>query len=90
MDFLWVILAGAAIGWIASMVMGTDGSMGAMANIIVGLVGAVIGRFLSGMFFGVQYGTNFSLPGLLFGVVGACVLIAIVRAISGKGRTAAH
>ena len=90
MGLLWVILAGAAIGWIASMIMGTDGSMGAMANIIVGLVGAVIGRFLAPVVGMAPQGTDFSIGGLIFGVIGACVLIAIVRAISGRGRSVAH
>ena len=86
MGLLWVILAGAFIGWVASMVMGTNDSMGAMANIVVGLVGAVIGRFVSGLFFGAKFGTNFSLPGLIFGVLGACILIALVRAMTGGRR----
>ncbi len=90
MGLLWVILAGAAIGWIASMIMGTDGSMGAMANIIVGLVGAVIGRFLAPLVGMAKQGTDFSVGGLIFGIIGACVLIAIVRAISGGRRHVAH
>ena len=83
---LVVVLAGAFIGWIASKIMGTDGSMGAMANIVCGLIGAVIGRFVSGMLFHEQFGTNFSLPGLIFGILGACILIAIVKALSGGRR----
>ena len=49
MDWIIVILAGAFIGWIASMVMGTNAQMGAIANIVVGLVGAVIGRFVASL-----------------------------------------
>ena len=42
---LWIIF-GALAGWIASMIMGTNAQMGALANIIVGIVGALIGGFL--------------------------------------------
>ena len=84
MDWIIVLLAGAFIGWIASMIMGTNASMGAIANIIVGLVGAVIGRFIAGLLHLGTPGTNFSLPGILFGVLGACILIGIVKAVTGS------
>lgn len=90
MDFIIVLLAGAFIGWIASKLMGTDASMGAMANIIVGLIGAVIGRFIASFLNIAPQGTNFSIGGLLFGVIGACVLLAIVRALTGGRRPVAH
>ena len=83
LTWIVVILAGAFIGWIASMIMRTNESMGALANIIYGLIGAVIGRWISGLVLGEQFGTNFSIGGLLFGILGACVLIAIVNAITG-------
>ena len=81
---LWIILAGAVIGWLASKIMGTDASMGALANIIVGLVGAVIGRVVSGFLLHEQFGTNFSVGCLIFGIVGACILIAIMKALTGR------
>lgn len=84
MGWIIVILAGAFIGWIASKIMGTDASMGALANIIVGLVGAVIGRIVSGFLFNEQFGTNFSVMGLVFGVIGACILLAIMKALTGR------
>ncbi len=83
---LWVILAGAFIGWIASKVMGTDASMGALANIVVGLVGAVIGRFVAPLVGMAPQGTEFSIGGLIFGILGACILIALLRAVTGGGR----
>lgn len=85
MEIVIVLLAGAFIGWIASMIMGTDAQMGAIANIIVGLVGAAIGRFVAGLVGLAPQGTNFSIGGILFGVIGACILIAIVKAITGRG-----
>ncbi|BCM94047.1 hypothetical protein IAD21_05943 [Abditibacteriota bacterium] len=88
MDWIVVILAGAVIGWIASIIMHTNAQMGAIANIICGLVGAVIGRFIASALHMSPAGTNFSIPGLVFGVIGACVLIGIVKLITGgAGRT---
>lgn len=72
---LWIIVGGLA-GWIASMIMGTNASMGPIANVIVGIVGAVIGGFLVGLF-GVQTDV-FSLPGLLVAILGAVVLLFLI------------
>lgn len=87
----WIIaiLAGAVIGWIASMIMKTNAQMGTIANIGCGLVGAVIGRFIASLLGMAPAGTNFSIPGLVFGVIGACILIAILNAITGGGKRTA-
>jgi len=79
-----VVLAGAFIGWIASKIMGTDESMGAMANIIAGLVGAALGRFVAPMVGFDRQGTDFSIGGLIFGILGACILIGILKLIMGR------
>lgn len=75
------LLAGALVGWIASRVMGTDAQQGAILNIVVGVVGALLGGFLLGPVFGT--GTintaDFSLSGLLVSLVGAIILLAIVN-----------
>ena len=84
MGLLMILLAGAVIGWLASIIMKTNESMGAIANIIIGLIGAVIGRFVSGFLLHEKFGTNFTVPGLLFGVIGACILIAIMKALTGR------
>ncbi len=84
MDWIIVIIAGAVIGWIASMIMGTNAQMGAIANIVVGLIGAVIGRFVAQLLNMAPQGTNFSIGGLIFGILGACILLAIVKALTGR------
>lgn len=83
------ILAGALIGWIASMIMKTDAQMGAIANIICGILGAFVGGFVSQMLGMGKFGTNFNIMSLIFGVVGACIIIGIYKAISGGGRRVA-
>lgn len=86
-SWIIVILAGAFIGWIASMIMGKNASMGAIANIVVGLVGAVIGRFIASLLNLEPAGTNFSIYGIIFGVLGACILLFIISLFT-KGRAA--
>jgi uncharacterized membrane protein YeaQ/YmgE (transglycosylase-associated protein family) len=79
---IWLVVGG-VIGWIASLMMKTDGQQGIFLNVIVGVVGAILaGWFISPL---VGVGTinqnNFSLPSLLVSLVGAIVLLAIVNLI---------
>jgi uncharacterized membrane protein YeaQ/YmgE (transglycosylase-associated protein family) len=76
---LWIIF-GALVGWVASAVMGS--SEGIVADIIVGIVGAIIGGWLMS-FFGNTGVTGFNLYSFLVALLGAIVLIFLVRAIRG-------
>ena len=78
--FVWIIF-GAIAGWIASIVMGKNRKMGAIANIVVGIIGAFIGGYIM-QFFGVQGVTGFNLPSLLVAIVGAVVLLFILGLFS--------
>lgn len=80
MDFLLWILFGGIVGWIASMVMGTDAQQGIVLNIIVGIGGAVLGGWLMD-FFGAEVASGFNLYSMVVAVIGAVVLLAIVRAL---------
>ena len=73
---LWIILGGVA-GWIASMIMKRDAQMGALANIIVGIVGAVLGGFLFNLV-GLTGDTGFNLWTLFVAIVGSVVLLFLV------------
>ncbi len=73
----WVIF-GAIAGWIASLVMGSSDSL--VTDIVLGIVGAVLGGWLVG-FFGYSGVSGFNVYSFLVAVLGAVVLIAIVRAI---------
>jgi uncharacterized membrane protein YeaQ/YmgE (transglycosylase-associated protein family) len=75
---LW-LLFGALVGWLASLVMRTDAQQGALLNIIVGIVGALIGGFLFGA--GTINTNDFSLSALLVSFVGAVVLLAVVNLV---------
>ena len=78
---IWLIVGG-IIGWLASMIMKTDGQQGIFLNIIVGIIGAFLGGWIGGML-GIGGGDinsgDFSLVGLLMSLVGAVVLLAIVN-----------
>ena len=73
---LWIILGGIA-GWIASMIMDTDQQMGLLANIVVGIVGAVLGGFLFNLI-GLAGDTGFNLWTLFVAIVGSVVLLFLV------------
>ena len=79
---IWLV-AGAAIGWIASMVMHTNAQQGTILNIVVGVIGAMIGGFLFGASTINQ--SVFSVTALLVSLVGAVVLLAIVNLVQ-RGR----
>lgn len=83
MNFIIWLVVGGIIGWLASIVMKTDGQQGIFLNVIVGIIGAVLGGWLISPLVGV--GTinqdNFSVPALLVSFVGAIILLAIVRLI---------
>lgn len=75
---LWIVVGG-VIGWLASIVMRTDGQQGLFLNIVVGIVGA----FIAGLIFGGGQMNNndFSLPSLLAAFVGAIILLAVVNLV---------
>lgn len=77
------IILGALAGWIASIIMKKNAQMGAIANIIVGLIGGVIGNFVAGLV-GIQAKSSFSIGGIAISVLGACILLAIINLITGK------
>lgn len=78
----WLVLGGIA-GWIASLIMGKSAKMGLWANIVVGVVGAGIGGWISS-FLGLGTVNGFNLWSLLIAIGGACVLLLIVGLISGR------
>lgn len=78
----WIIIGGLA-GWIASKIMGTDAQQGIGLNIIVGIIGGIIGGILLNAF-----GVNVSGGGRIFSfltaLLGACILLFGVKAVTGR------
>ena len=81
---LW-ILFGAFIGWIASMLTGNNARMGLLLNIVVGLLGALIGGWISTLL-GIGSYKEFSLESFAIALVGAVVLLLVVRLFRGGRR----
>jgi uncharacterized membrane protein YeaQ/YmgE (transglycosylase-associated protein family) len=74
---LWIVF-GALVGWVASMVMGGGG--GLFSDIVIGIVGAVIGGFVMS-YFGYGGISGFNLYSFLVALLGACALIALARIV---------
>jgi uncharacterized membrane protein YeaQ/YmgE (transglycosylase-associated protein family) len=79
---IWLIVGG-VVGWLASLIMRTDAQQGIVLNVVVGIVGALVGGWFLSPLFGVSTinQSNFSVPGLLVSLLGAVVLLAIVNLI---------
>ena len=83
MNFIIWIVVGGIIGWLASMVMRTNAQQGMFLNIVVGIVGAMLGGWLIAPLLG--QGTinsnDFSLGGLAVSFIGALILLAVVNLV---------
>jgi uncharacterized membrane protein YeaQ/YmgE (transglycosylase-associated protein family) len=89
MNFIIWLVVGGLIGWIASKIMRTDAQQGVFLNIVVGIVGSMLGGWLISPLVGA--GTinqsDFSLAGLFVSLVGAVILLALVNLFRrGKAR----
>ena len=83
---IWLIVGG-VIGWLASLLMRTDGQQGMLLNIVVGIVGALIGGWLISPMVGlptINQG-SFSIGSMLVSLIGAVILLAIVNLLR-RGR----
>src|SRR5438067_7037701 len=83
---IWWLVVGLIAGFLASVVM-RGGGYGVVGDIIVGLVGALIGGFLASL---LGIGAGGFIGTIIIAFIGACILIAILHAVSGgmgRGRT---
>ncbi|MFD1950413.1 GlsB/YeaQ/YmgE family stress response membrane protein [Sphingomonas arantia] len=81
MNLIILLIVGGIIGWVASMIMRTDGQQGIFLNIVVGIVGAVLAGFIITPFFGgasIMDGA-LNIQSILISLVGAVILLAIVN-----------
>jgi len=81
MSFIIWLVVGGIIGWIASIIMKTDAQQGLVLNVVVGIVGAMLGGWLISPLLGagtVNQG-DFSITGLVVSLIGAIILLAIVN-----------
>jgi uncharacterized membrane protein YeaQ/YmgE (transglycosylase-associated protein family) len=81
MNFIIWLVVGGIIGWVASLIMKTDAQQGILLNVVVGIIGALLGGWLISPFVGAGSinQSDFSLGGLVVSLVGAVILLAIVN-----------
>ena len=82
MGLILTIIMGLLIGAAAGFLM--KSSYPWYVDLLLGLVGSVVGGFLSGILFGVDMTTGFNITTFIVGVIGAIVVIAIARAVTGR------
>jgi len=78
MDLIITLIVGGIIGWLASIIMKTNAQMGLLANVIVGIVGSLLGYWLAGVL-------GIAAAGPLrwvIGILGAAALIGILKALN--------
>ena len=82
LTLVWWIIVGLIAGALAGMVM-RGGGFGIVGDIIVGILGAIIDGFLAGL---LGIGSSNIIVSIIIAFIGACILIAILRAVSGSRR----
>jgi uncharacterized membrane protein YeaQ/YmgE (transglycosylase-associated protein family) len=83
MGFITWIIFGAIAGWLASMIMGNNAKQGWVGNVIVGIVGAVVGGWVIGFFFpGMGTASAFNIGSLVVAVIGAVIVLFIYNMIT--------
>ena len=86
MGLIIALIVGGVAGWLASIVMGRDASMGIILNIIVGIVGAFIGNWLLAPLLGFGGSIQeFDLGSFIIAILGAIILLAVLNLVQ-RGR----
>ncbi len=76
---IWLIVGG-IVGWLASIIMRRDGQQGILLNIVVGIVGALIGGWLIGPLLGAgSINDGITIMSFVVSLIGAIILLAIVN-----------
>lgn len=85
MGWIIVILVGALCGWLASIIMKTNAQQGAIANILIGIVGSLLAKFVFADLLSIggaaTAGKGFSPWSVIWGIIGSVILIAILKAL---------
>ncbi|HTJ16492.1 MAG TPA: GlsB/YeaQ/YmgE family stress response membrane protein [Steroidobacteraceae bacterium] len=76
---IWLVVGG-VVGWLASIIMRTDGQQGLLLNIVVGIVGALLAGFVVSPLLGIgTINQGVSVATFLVSLLGAIILLAIVN-----------
>jgi uncharacterized membrane protein YeaQ/YmgE (transglycosylase-associated protein family) len=77
----WIVL-GLVAGWLAGQFM-KGGGYGLVGDLVLGIIGAIVGGFLSSTLLGVDV-TGFNVTSVVVAFVGACIVIGLSRALTGR------
>ena len=80
---MWIVV-GALAGWLGSKIMGTDARQGALANIVVGIIGAVVGGFVTQRLLGDNPSNNGFIASSAVALFGSVVVIWVWKAVAGR------
>jgi uncharacterized membrane protein YeaQ/YmgE (transglycosylase-associated protein family) len=80
----WIVL-GAIAGFLANLLIG--GREGLIGTIILGIVGAIVGGWLAGIFLKIKDPTGINVESIVVSVIGAIIVLAVYRAVVGRRRT---
>jgi uncharacterized membrane protein YeaQ/YmgE (transglycosylase-associated protein family) len=86
LTWILIIIIGGILGWLASIIMRTDAQQGILLNIVVGIIGAVLGGLILAPLLGggnITQG-DFSISSLLISLLGAVILLAIVNLVTRR------
>lgn len=76
---LWIFFGG-IVGWVASIIMGTDNQQGIILNVVIGIIGAVLGGWIMSSL-GQPTVNGFDLYSFMVAIVGSVILITIIGAL---------
>lgn len=86
MSFLWMLIVGGIIGWLAGLIMGRDIPGGVIGNIIAGIIGSWLGGVLLGSW-GPKISDFYLFPSLIGAIVLIFIVSLILRSTSGRSRS---
>ena len=79
----WLVI-GALAGWIASRIMRTNRATGTLFNVLVGIIGAIVGGFITRTFAGDDPGNNGLVTSFLVALLGSCILIGTAKLVARR------
>lgn len=79
----WIVL-GAAAGWIASLINKTNDQQGWLGNIVLGIIGALVGGFLWNLITDSDNAIDFSIGSLIIAIIGALIVSFVYSLITGR------
>ena len=85
MDWLITLIIGGIVGWLASIIMKTNAQMGIIANVLVGVVGSLLGNWVAGA---LGLAPSGGILRFVIALIGAVALIFILRALGIFKKTA--